>query len=136
MLVVQVIHVGDTLKFQVSPGQRFLNVSVWLTGVTPAAEDAMSGKNSSKSPSSTTSPSKTSGAKSNLSNLFKKHSPLHQPEVKESKESISSKDLKEVPIGHINIYLPDVAADCHLNTQGHHISTYQLYPADAKTSLG
>lgn len=132
------IHLGDTLKFQVLPAghHRFLNLSIWLTGV-PAVEETMSGKSSSSksSSSTTTSPSKSSVAKSNLSNLFKKHSPLHQPETKEPS---GTKELhsKDIPIGHVNIYLPEIAADCHLNTQGHHISTYQLYPADVKTSLG
>ena len=131
------IHLGDTLKFQVSPaGHRFLNLSVWLTGV-PVVEETTSGKSSSSksSSSTTTSPSKSSVAKSNLSNLFKKHSPLHHPETK---ESVGTKEFhsKDVPIGHVNIYLPEIAADCHLNTQGHHISTYQLYPADVKTILG
>ncbi|XP_046441578.1 PDZ domain-containing protein 8-like isoform X1 [Daphnia pulex] len=134
----KVIHLGDTLKFQVLPAghHRFLNLSIWLTGV-PAVEETTSGKSSSSksSSSTTTSPSKSSVAKSNLSNLFKKHSPLHQPETKEPS---GTKELhsKDIPIGHVNIYLPEIAADCHLNTQGHHISTYQLYPADVKTSLG
>ncbi|XP_057376466.1 PDZ domain-containing protein 8-like isoform X1 [Daphnia carinata] len=133
----KVIHLGDTLKFHVAPaGQhRFLNLSIWLTGV-PAVDETTTGKNSSGKPSSstTTSPSKSSVAKSNLSNLFKKHSPLHQVE---SKGSTGTKEQsKDVPIGYVNICLPEVAADCHLNTQGHHISTYQLYPADVKANLG
>lgn len=128
---------GDTVKFQVAPGQRFLNFSVWLTGspVVDEAPSTMKGS-ASKSPSSTTSPSKSSAAKTNLSNLFKKHSPLHQSDVRESKESIVTKEFKEMAIGHVNIYLPEVVSDCHLNTQGHHISTYQIFPADVKTSLG
>lgn len=127
---------GDTLKFQVAPGQRFLNMSVWLTGVISIEENASSGKNSGGRSSSTSSPSKSAAAKSNLSNLFKKHSPLHQPDVFKDSKDYPKDQLKEVPIGHVNIYLPQVAADCHLNTQGHHISTYQLYPADAKMTLG
>lgn len=124
---------GDTLKFQVAHGQRFLNLSVWLTGV-PSIEDTPTGKNSGGKSSSTNSPSKSAAAKSNLSNLFKKHSPLHHP-ADATKDS-TKETLKEVPIGHVNISLPEVVADCHLNTQGHHISTYQLYPADVKTTLG
>ena len=130
------IQLGDTLKFHVAAGQRFLNLSVWLTGVSGGEEISSAGKSLSGRSSSTSSPSKsvaaTTGGKSNLSNLFKKHSPVHQPDVANHFKEAN----KEVAIGHVNIHLPEVANDCHLNTQGHHISTYQLYPADGKTFLG
>ena len=111
------------------PGQRFLNLTLLLTAV-PSSNEIASGNNKA---SSSTSPSKTLAAKSNLSNLFKKHSPLHHSSDpnREAKESTAGQ--KETrPIGHVNIFLPEVAADCQLNTQGHHINTYQLYPADLK----
>lgn len=129
----------DTLKFQVSPGQKYLNLSVWLTGVPVIEENKNNGKTLLHG-----SPSKAAAAKSNLSSLFKKHTPLrsdhhHHPEardVKEAKDTQCSKEYKDVVVGHVNISLPEVAADCHLNTQGHHISTYQLFPADVKATLG
>ena len=53
-----------------------------------------------------------------------------------SEESAIEEPLKEARIGYVNVSLAEIAADCHLNTQGHHISTYQMYPADPKASLG
>lgn len=132
----------DTLKFQVLPGQKFLNLSVWLTGVPVIEESKKGGKLHG-------SPSKAAAAKSNLSNLFKKHSPLRtvtdhleSKDVRETRDARDARDAqcvkeyKDVVVGHVNISLPEVVADCHLNTQGHHISTYQLYPADLKATLG
>ena len=129
------VHFGDKVTFQVIPGQRFLNLTVLLTAI-PSPDDVVASNMNKASLSA--SPSKTLVAKSNLSNLFKKHSPLHHSptavdlnkEVKEA--SIGQKETR--PIGHVNISLPEVAADCQLNTQGHHINTYQLYPADIKAS--
>lgn len=54
----------------------------------------------------------------------------------EEESSASQDSLKEARIGYVNVSLAEIAADCHLTTQGHHISTYQLYPADTKASLG
>jgi len=125
-----VVYFGDKVTFQVVPGQRFLNLTLLLTAVPSSDEIASS---SSSKASSSTSPSKTLAAKSNLSNLFKKHSPLHHASDpnKEAKETAAGQ--KETrPIGHVNIFLPEIAADSQLNTQGHHINTYQLYPADLK----
>jgi len=51
-------------------------------------------------------------------------------------ESEIEEPLKEVRLGYINVSLAEIAADCHLNTQGHHVSTYQIYPADPKASIG
>lgn len=134
----------ETLKFQVSSSHRFLNLSVMMSGVSSPEENG----NGSKGHQQQTSPSKTAVAKSNLSNLFKKHSssPRHQQHQQQLSEA-GGKDArdtvhKETPskgirsIGHVNIRLPEVVADCQLNTQGHHISTYQLFPSDPTASLG
>lgn len=39
-------------------------------------------------------------------------------------------------IGHVNIPLTEIASDCMLNTQGHHISTYKVNPADPQSIFG
>lgn len=140
------IYMRETLKFQVSSNHRFLNLSVVMSGVSSPEENG----NGSKGHQQQTSPSKTAVAKSNLSNLFKKHSssPRHQQQHQQQQLSeAGGKDArdtghKEMPskgirsIGHVNIRLPEVVADCQLNTQGHHISTYQLFPSDLTASLG
>lgn len=117
------INVGETMNFRVLPGQRFLNLTVWLTGV----RGESLGTNSSASVS-------IEPPKFSLSRLFKMKKDL--PSASPSDESTSEETLKEARIGYVNVSLAEIAADCHLNTQGHHISTYQLYPADAKASLG
>lgn len=124
----QVIPLGDAIKFQVNPSQhRFLNLSVWMTGLPPAPEESSGGS------SNPASPSKTAVAKSNLSSLFVKK-PTATPTSTFQQQPDAVKETRV--IGHVNIPLAELAADCELNTQGHHISTYQLYPADLKASLG
>lgn len=105
------------------PGQRFLNLSVWLTGVRGETFEMTS----SSAASVSIEPPKFS-----LSRLFQMKKDLPSP----PEESASEEPLKEARIGYVNVSLAEIAADCHLNTQGHHISTYQLYPADPKASLG
>lgn len=109
-------------------------MSVVLTG-TPVSDET---DNGSSKAGSQASPSKTAVAKSNLTNLFKKHSPRRQQHLETNKDAKDSgKELKGTrTIGHVNISLPEVLADCQLNTQGHHISTYQIFPTDLAASLG
>ena len=111
------------MDFHVMPGQRFLNVSVWLTGV-PGEEF---GSTESSAASVSIKPPKFS-----FSRLFKMKKDLPTP----PEESEIEEPLKEVRIGYVNVSLAEIAADCHLNTQGHHVSTYQLYPADPQASIG
>ena len=117
------IHVGDTLNFRVLPGQRFLNLSVWLTGV----RGETFGMTNNSAASVSIEPPKFS-----LSRLFQ----MKEDFPSASEESAIEETLKEARIGYVNVSLAEIAADCHLNTQGHHISTYQMYPADPKASLG
>lgn len=111
------------MEFQVIPGQRFLNLSIWLTGV---RGEELGLTNSSAASVSVEAP------KFSLSRLFKMKKDL--PPREES--SPIEESLKEARIGYVNVSLAEIAADCHLTTQGHHISTYQMYPADTKASLG
>lgn len=120
------IHLGDTLNFRVVPGQRFLNLSVWLTGV---RGDQFDLSNESMATASAARP------KFSFSRLFKMQSDLPTTNTQEP-PSPPEEPLKEARIGYVNVSLAEIAADCHLNTQSHHISTYQLYPADTKASLG
>lgn len=71
--------------------------------------------------------------KFSLSRLFKMKEDI-PPES--ASAQMEDEALKEGRIGYVNVSLSELAAACHLNTHGHHVSTYQLYPADAKASLG
>lgn len=112
------------MDFHVSPGQRFLNLSIWLTGV--RGEEFATTDNSAASVS-------IQPPKFSLSRLFKMKKDLPAPP---SQDSEIEEPLKEVRLGYVNVSLAEIADDCHLNTQGHHVSTYQIYPADPKASIG
>ncbi|XP_045024455.1 PDZ domain-containing protein 8-like isoform X1 [Daphnia magna] len=120
----KIVHLGDTLDFGVLPGQRFLNLSVWLTGVQGDECDVTS----SGAASVSIEPPK----KFSFNKLFELKNDLPSP----SQETPVKEPPREVRIGYINVSLAEIIADCHLNTQGHHVSTYQLYPADLQASLG
>lgn len=110
------------MSFRVMPSQRFLNLTVWLTGVESDSLDLTH---------NTAAGVNVELPKFSMSRLFR----MKEDSPEESTET-SDESLKEGRIGYTNISLAEIAADCHLNTQGHHVSTYQLYPADAKASLG
>ncbi|XP_046641767.1 PDZ domain-containing protein 8-like isoform X2 [Daphnia pulicaria] len=120
----KIVHLGDTMDFRVSPGQRFLNLSIWLTGV--RGEEFATTDNSAASVS-------IQPPKFSLSRLFKMKKDLPAPP---SQDLEIEEPLKEVRLGYVNVSLAEIAADCHLNTQGHHVSTYQIYPADPQASIG
>lgn len=115
---------NEVKTFRITPSQRFLNLSVWLTGVSdPGAEE------SSRNVLATTTEAPKPKRFSLLTRLFRSS---------DSKESYTEpyKELRESRLAYANVSLAEVASDCHLNTQGHHVSAYQLFPADPKASLG
>ena len=124
---------NDVQIFHITPDQRFLNLSVWLTGV--HNQDARTtNKNvlvSSDALSNDDQPSTSSGFFFNLSKLFSKNR-----KVDEASLENDNKELNDCRLGYANISLAEIISDCHLNTQGHNISTYQIFPADIKASLG
>lgn len=125
---LQEVRLGDNVDFRLLPGQRFLNLSVWLTGV---RSDEFSTTSASAASVSVEKP------RFSLSRLFKLKKDLpDEHEQTTTTTPATEESLKEARLGYVNVSLAEIAADCHLNTSGHHISTYQLYPADLKASLG
>ena len=126
---LQVMAFDDVQKLQVNASQRYLNLTVWLTNSSDCKRlDAAAACSPAKTPSA------SAKANLNLSNLFKSRTGADKSRM----EHVPARNahVNEVAIGHVNILLADIAADCMLNTQGHHISTYQLHPADINATLG
>ena len=117
----QVVVFDEAQKLQVTAGHRYLNLTVWLSS------------SGAESKSVEPSPSKP---KTNLTSLFRSRTPEKKMGSSLHQVPAAQPESKDTAIGHVNIALSDLAADCMLNTQGHHISTYHLHPADMKCSLG
>ena len=121
---------NHTETFRIVPGQRFLNLSVWLTGVSDPGTEEM--ENNALTGSNDTAGKQRQ--KFSLSSLFRLKR-FREPAAELAAEPFKE-DLKESRLSYLNVDLSEVAADCQLNTQSHHVSTFQLFPADPKASLG
>lgn len=124
----QEVLINETQTFHITPEQKFLNVSVWLTGVSGQGTDEAAKNVLATSESvAATEDARPSGYKFSLGNLLR---------PTKWDETAPTKELNESRIAYANISLAQIASDCHLNSQRHHISTYLLFPADVKASLG
>lgn len=131
------VELGETLEFTVKPGQRFLNLSVWLSGVRGGElESTASTGTGSDAVAAAAAPTPTSPPKFSLSRLFRLVRDGNTEDETEESEGADENWTKEARIGYVNVGLAEIEADCQLNTQGRHVSTYQLYPADFTASLG
>lgn len=132
------VELGETLEFRVKPGQRFLNLSVWLAGM--RGDDLESTSSSGPGPDAAVAaaPAPAKAPKFSFSRLFRLVREYRDKEIAEELDKSEADEnwMKESRIGYVNLSLADIVADCQLNTQGRHISTYQLYPADFAASLG
>ena len=131
------MEIGETLEFHVKPGQRFLNLSVWLSGVRGGELESTSSTGTGSDAVAASAPAPISPPKFSLSRLFRLVRDKKPDDKQEENEAEEDGNwTKEARIGYVNVSLAEIAADCQLNTQGRHVSTYQLYPADFTASLG